>query len=131
MSNPIINPIWIYFINILSKLGGLCKGVSITLVIVLTLLTAIYLIWRVDSFYPNDKDDVEFNDFCKRGFKNAIITTIILIILAVVIPSEKIMYAMLASNYITPANLEMTGDTITDMVDYVFEKVDELDNKDE
>jgi hypothetical protein len=42
------------------------------------------------------------------------------------IPSEKTMYAMLAASYITEENIDKAGNTVTDMVDYIFDKVDEL-----
>lgn len=130
MSNPIINPLWIYLIYVLHSLRGL-------LVVILTFAVAglivgfiIYMIWRTDSYSPNYDEDVEANKTYQRLLKRGTIIFTVSALLFTLIPSEKVMYTMLVSSYITQENIELTGDAIEDMVDYIFEKVDELGEDD-
>lgn len=126
MSNPIINPLWIYLIDVLHSLSGLLVAILIFAGAGLVVGFNIYVIWRTDSYSPNYDEDVEDNKTYQRLLKRGAIIFTVLALLFTLIPSEKVMYTMLVSSYITQENIELTGDAIEDMVDYIFEKVDEL-----
>lgn len=126
MSNPIINPLWIYLIDVLNSLGGLLLAILIFAGVGLIVGFIIYMIWRTDSYSPNYDEDVEANKTYQRLLKRGAIIFTVSALLFTLIPSEKVMYTMLVSSYITQENIELTGDAIEDMVDYIFEKVDEL-----
>ena len=126
MSNPIINPLWIYLIHVLSNLGNLAIGIAIFSGAILLIGCIFYFIWIGDSYSPSYEDDIEANKLYQRILKRVAIIFSVASLLIVVIPSEKIMYTMIVSNYITQENIELTCDAIEDMVDYTFEKVDEL-----
>lgn len=130
MSNPIINPLWIYLIHVLSNLGGLSLVIAIFSGIGLLIGCILYFIWEDDIYSPNYEDDIEANKLYQRILKRVAIIFAVAVLLFTLIPSEKIMYTMLVSNYITQENIELTGDAIEDMVDYIFEKVDELGEDD-
>ena len=38
---------------------------------------------------------------------------------------------MLVNNYVTPANVQYVGNSVEATVDYIFEKIEELEDKDE
>ena len=126
MSNEIINPLWIYLINTLSNLGDFLFGVLIFLVAGCIFGIIMYVIWRTTEYSPNYDEDVEKDKLIVLMLKRAMIILTLVSVLSTIVPSEKTMYTMLVANYVTVENLEITGDTITDMVDYIFEKVDEL-----
>lgn len=126
MSNPIISPLLIYLIDVLHSLSGLLVAVLIFAGAGLVVGFIMYVIWRTDSYSPNYDEDVEDNKTYQRLLKRGAIIFTVSALLFTLIPSEKVMYTMLVSSYITQENIELTGDAIEDMVDYIFEKVDEL-----
>lgn len=126
MSNPIINPLWIYLIHVLSNLGNLAIAIAVVSGAVLLIGCIFYFIWKGDSYSPTYEDDIKANKLYQRILKRVAIIFAVASLLIVVIPSEKIMYTVLVSNYVTQENIELTGDAIENMVDYIFEKVDEL-----
>lgn len=130
MSNPIINPWWIYLIDVLNSLRNVCLAAFIFLGIGLLLGGVIYIIWRVDEYSSDYEDDVNANKMYQRMLKLGTIIFTIVVLLFTLIPSEKVMYTMFVATYITEENVEITSDAITDVVDYIFEKVDELGEDD-
>ena len=123
MENYLINPLWIYLIDIISDVEIL----SIICLCIGIVGCVIFGVWRffqiIDGYY--DDEDGEFR-LTKFWVKTSIIMTIISAIITCVIPSEKTMYTMFISSYITEENLNSATETVTDVVDYIFEKVDEL-----
>lgn len=126
MSNPIINPLWIYLIDVLNSLGGLLLAILIFAGAGLIVGFIIYMIWITDSYSPSYDEDVEVNKTYQRLLKRGTIIFTVSALLFTLIPSEKVMYTMFVATYVTEENVELTGDAIEDMVDYTFEKVDEL-----
>lgn len=111
MNTPIINPLWIYLIDVAGELDILSiLAVAICLVIVLV---------SIGMYSDGYKDWLEIG-------KKALLFGVISLIMLIFTPSEDTMYKMLVTNYVTPQNIEVTGETITDAVDYIFEKVEQL-----
>ena len=107
--NPIINPMWIYLINLLCDLEF-----------------ALFLFMILMAFgFGMYAFDLEFNPSWKI-IKCWIVAFVMSMLLTIVIPSEKTMYTMMAANYVTEDNIKLSGDTVTGAVDYIFEKVDML-----
>ena len=50
----------------------------------------------------------------------------IVIILLTLLPSRETMYTMFTLHYVTEANIKMVGDSAQDVVDYIFNKVEEI-----
>lgn len=126
MNNPIINPLWIYLIDLLNNLNDCLFALSLFLGAGLFVGFIFYFLWRGSEYSSRCDEDIENNKLYKCFLKRGVIIFIILSVLDAVIPSEKVMYTMFVSSYITQENIELTSDAITDMVDYIFEKVDEL-----
>ena len=126
MSNPIINPLWIYLINVANNLQGLCLALTIFSGAGLFVGCAFYFMWRQDSYSSTYEEDVKTDKVYQRILKRIAIILTISSLLVTLVPSEKVMYTMLVANYVTEENIEITTDALTDMVDYIFEKVDEL-----
>lgn len=111
MNEPIINPIVFYLIDLA---GDLEAFVCVALIAIIAIFAILY-------FCFSD----EINDFTKKVIKPTIITIVILALVAIAIPSDKTMYAMLVSNYVTQENVEKAEDKVKEITDYIFDKVEE------
>lgn len=111
---PIINPIWIYLINVGE---GLANIFLILGIILLTGGIIVLIIMFIDE------------TFSKKIFTNSIraaIFGIVFLILNIFIPSKDTCYQMIALNMITPNNIKTVGESAEDFVDYVFDNIDKL-----
>ena len=122
-TEPIIKPIWLYLIDVSDKFGilsmlacGMC----------LLGLLGMGLWWLIEHDWMSKEKEESY----KGTLKVLVIATLITGLLTSFIPSQKTMYSMLASNYVTPANIQYVGDSVEGCVDYIFDKVDELVNDD-
>lgn len=61
--------------------------------------------------------------------KKFVIMGIITFSLVIITPSEKTCYKMIAATVVTPNNIEIVGNTTTDIIDYIIESVDTLIEK--
>lgn len=113
--NQIINPWIFYLIDIL-------ENINICLDLVLTALVFITVIRFIINF--DFKDDPIY----KKKNKRYIIAMCIILATTAIIPSEKAMYTMLVSNYVTNDNIEKASDVIKDSVDYIFDKLEDKQN---
>lgn len=112
--DPIINPLWIYFIEILDKLNIMIDASVFV-------FGSIMILWNL--FY--------LSNCAKNKCPKWIYTiTVILSILLAITPSQKTILAMVTVSQITPNNIEIAGNTIEDTVDYIFEKIDEITDED-
>ena len=123
--NYLVNPLWIYLIDVCCSIDNIIFAI-ITIGGVATIIGGmIYIgLLTIDGHDINDKEP----KLVKSILKPCIIVLIIGTIMSCIIPSEKTMYAMFAASYITEENIETASQTVTDVVDYIFEKVDELQN---
>lgn len=120
--NPIINPWWFYLIDIVGKLEFVSIFVFVIGVIPLVIVGLVYALDR-DCMLEKEQEQV------KKFLKVLVVSIIISSIACAVIPSKGTVYAMMAAKQITPNNIEVVGGTIEDAVDYIFEKIDALDNE--
>ena len=116
--NPVINPVWFYLISVGENLRPFCWAVGGIVLIVLFIVGMICLMEGV------------VDKFTKVALKPAIIS-IIVMFFACLLPSEKACYQMIATTVVTPNNIEIVGETATDIVDYIIESVDTLIEKEE
>lgn len=61
-------------------------------------------------------------------FKKCIIVTMIFILTVVIVPARDTVYKMFAASLITHENIQIVGESATDVVDYIVEKIDEVIN---
>lgn len=61
----------------------------------------------------------------KRAIKRIGVPIVVVCVTIITfVPSEKVMYTMLVSSYVTTDNLEKATEVIQDGVDYIFDKLD-------
>lgn len=116
---PIINPIMIYLMNVMSKIGEMAPFILIFSIFVLALLF-------VTSPARNSSEDKRQH---KAIIKIATITATISLFLSIFIPSRDTMIAMLVAKHVTIENIQSGKEVVKDSIDYIFEKIKELDNK--
>lgn len=125
---PIINPIWIYITNIVEELKyaiGIAAGLVITIAVICTVMLIAGLLCV---------DDTESNNcilFYKKWSKKLFIIGSILCIVCGSIPSRNTVYKMIVVSQITPDNIEMVGNDVIDVIDYITDKIEEITGEDD
>lgn len=123
MNKPIINPLWIYLANVIPNVGVTCIVLGILGFLVLAIL-----FFAMTMDIECDIEDEEFMQVL-RMLKKYIWIPCVLMLFGSLIPEQETIYGMMAANYITPSNIEAVGNSAKDVVDYIFEKIDESDKE--
>ena len=122
--NPIISPLWFYLI-------GIGTGIQILLGVVggtIAFAAGIELIISVIEYYNyNHESALKIIKISKKYFMIGLMIGFF----AVLIPSKETCYQMIAATVVTPNNIEIVGETTTDIIDYIIESVDTLLEKEE
>lgn len=122
--NPIISPLWFYLIGIgagIQTLLGIVGGV-------IAFIAGIGLIISVIEYYNyNHESTLKIIKISKKYFMIGLMIGFF----AVLIPSKETCYQMIAATVVTPNNIEIVGETTTDIIDYIIESVDTLLEKEE
>ena len=119
MNKPIINPLWIYLANVIPNFGIACVVIG---VLGFFALAVLFIGMSVDIGI--DIEDEECMKVLKM-IKKYVWIPCVLILFGTFIPNQETIYGMMAANYITPANIESVGNGAKDVVDYIFEKINE------
>ena len=122
--NPVISPLWFYLI-------GIGAGAQVLLGVVggvIAVIAGIALIIGTIEYYDyNHESTLKIIKISKKYFMIGLIIGFF----AVLIPSKETCYQMIAATVVTPNNIEIVGETATDIVDYIIESVDTLLEKEE
>ncbi len=116
MNSPLFNPFWFYLIELFGRFG--IAFVIIGLFAVIGSGIAIFICMM-------EGDDIP------KCVKKIIIAGAIVLALGGLIPSKETCYKMVVASYVTPANIESVKGEATDLVDYIIEKIDELNDNEE
>lgn len=109
MTNMIINPIYIYLINI-------CNTLQILFSVIGILLAAFGFILLLTTIDMYDEDTIVE---AKKTAKKFLISGIILIIIAVLLPDKETAYTMLIASQVTTTNIEAATNAAKDVIDYI------------
>lgn len=118
--NPIINLWWLYGIGVVDKVLTIAV---VGVIIFLGTLLFMAIIYYLD-YYTLTSEERETS---KKLIKKLVVASIVSCVIAVTIPNKKTIYAMFAANYITSNNVQAIGGDIKGAVDYIFEKIEELE----
>ena len=114
----IINPWIFYLINIL-------ENIMVTGIVLFVISVVTAIVMGVMVFDPAESVSDEKKKLFKKMLKRVVIPIVVVCTLLITfIPSEKTMYTMLVSSYVTTDNLETATGVIQDGVDYIFDKLD-------
>lgn len=129
MSTPIINPWAIYLINVCDNLQ------VISLIATLIAITAVILIgveWALDKDNCCDEEDVKaIRQYYMEWIKIPAIVLICSLVFGIVLPTEKTCYTMLVTSQLTEENIHNVDNNAKEVVDYIFEKIEEVQSTDE
>lgn len=115
---PIINPIWFYGIYVFDNVSffasllflvGVIAGVGVGL----------------ETYFNAEESEIPKY---KRFFKKILVGLVVSGLISALVPDKTTIEKMIIAKNITPNNIELFGDTVKDGVDYVFEKINSLDN---
>lgn len=112
----------IYLITVLSNLDFFAR-----LVFVVTAFIILVSIFALACALI-DKKDEESNVY-KSYIKKSVIIFSICATINILVPSKEDMYMIYATKYVTKENLQMTKDEVKNLIDYVFDKVKELNSE--
>lgn len=117
----IINPMWVYWINVLGDVKIVCCILAVFSGIALSISIAA----AIDNKNNYGEDDADYKTarLCTRIFLPIFIVTFIVALFA---PSTKVMIEMLIARYATKQNVEIGIDAIKSATDYVIEAIKSL-----
>lgn len=122
--NPIISPLWFYLM-----------GVGNSAIYFFGIVGGLFAIAGLIALVIGG---IEFMDYSKeKGLKilkwgrKYTIIGILSCLFAIFIPTKETCYQMIAATVVTPNNIEVVGETATNIVDYIIESVDALIEKEE
>lgn len=104
MNDPIISPWMIYLIDILHPLDGLLFIISMAMIL-----------GGVGVFLLSLDDDIFAKKLLAIGMCAALVN--------VFLPRPHTVYKMIAASYVTPANIQATGELADKAVDKVIDKI--------
>lgn len=116
--NPIINPLFFYFISV--------TGVLRLLLLIGGFGAAVVIIF-VGFICCVDYDAADMFKFLKKP----LIIGLIVGTIGVFVPSENTCYKMLAASLITPDNIEVVKDGTQELVDYIIDVADQITEDDD
>ena len=124
MMNPIISPLWFYLIGIGAGIQVLLGVVGGTIAIAAGVAL---MISAIEYYNYNHESSLKIIKISKKYFMIGLMIGFF----AVLIPSKETCYQMIAATVVTPNNIEIVGETTTDIIDYIIESVDILLEKEE
>lgn len=116
MNSPLFNPLWFYLIELFERFGIVFVIIGFFAVIGGGIAIFIFMM---------EGDDIS------KCVKKIIVVGAILLALGGLIPSKETCYKMIVASYVTPANIEGVKGEATDLIDYIIEKIDELNDNEE
>jgi hypothetical protein len=129
MSTPIINPWVIYLINLCDNLKTL-SIISICITVVAVIIIGLH--WAFDENDCCDEEDVKvIRQYYMEWIKIPAIVLICSLVCSIVLPTKKTCYTMLVTSQLTEENIHNVGDNAKEIVDYIFEKIQEVQSTDE
>lgn len=117
MDMPLI-PLWMIW------LAGVADALKVTCCIIGGVLTVVFLI---AAFYQGFQDN-ELGSVFYLSWKSWILCglSVLVLIVGLITPNQKTMYAMMIGSQLTQKNIELVGGSIQKSVDYLFEKTERM-----
>ena len=116
----IINPMWIYWANVLGDLKLICCILAVLSGIAAAIAIGVML---CNKQYGENDDDYKTGRACTRIFLPLFIVTSIVAVFA---PSTKVLVEMLVAKLATKQNIELTAESLKQIVDYIAETIKSL-----
>lgn len=127
---PIINPWIMYIIGLIYNINIVFSIIFIVLLSIFILILFGIIVTFVDNYTIDEIDSFldDYHDFIK-WFKRGCVALVITGTVLILMPSEKTLYSMVVLDNVTPNNIETIGNTGKDVVDYIFDKIDQMNEE--
>ena len=112
---PIVNPIWFYIMSISTGLKFILIAITVTLGVI-TFFVLINI--REDLCEPKD-------------LKKPLTLLVLFGVLSILVPSENTIQKCLVANLVTYENVESVKGEATELIDYIIDSVDKLNDSKE
>lgn len=132
----IIDPIWFYLMGIIGNLG-VTLGILSAITVVATIAYHTYVWYQITEnsiqttppvkeshHYEEDVEEFAWYKRSRWVRRWLIVCSILVMLLATITPSKETMIQMMVASTVTKENINYTTDTIRDMVDYIFDKLE-------
>lgn len=122
MSNYIINPIWFWAVGIIEDLElfiGLFSALFFFAIIILIII-----------FFADHMDDEKVMKY-KKAITKLVICFIVTAIIIILVPSRQDMEKIIIFSKLTEDNISAATNYGKDLVDYMFDKINETTNENE
>ena len=119
-----------YTIGLVNNVIFTFRGVAIFLLIAIIVVGALGFVQFIENYDDLDEFLEEYHTIIK-WFKRGCISLIIAVAVLLFTPSEKTLYSMVVLENLTPNNIEAVGDTGKDVVDYIFDKIDQMNDEED
>lgn len=119
MNEPIISP-WIFYV---ADVVGSINLVVNVLVWILCITTAIAFYDYMSNRNPYKEAETIQS---RKTFHSLLKILIVVTALNIMIPSQNTFYKMIATSYVTPANIEIIGDNVDKIADKIVDKINKV-----
>ena len=120
---PIINPWFFYLVNLLDR--------ALVVAIIVLIMSVIGTVFTFFVLTDESCFDEEDTKIMKKWNKVSVIALLISTFMLIAIPSKETVYEMVVASYITENNIEAAKDSAKDLIDYIVDKCDEANDKDD
>ena len=118
----IISPKIIYLIHLAQGISDLLGAILIIGGCILGFVTG-FILLEHEYFEEEEEKAV------KKYYPRSIIAYIILAIVYIIVPNKETCTKMLIASYVTEENISATQENVKEAIDYIFEKVEEVNKK--
>lgn len=126
MEQVIINPIWIYWLDVLESI----KFVVGLVMIISFLIIGFYIIVIGATFeeYRDEDEEKKFKNLVSKT-KLAVCIWVSVLFISAFVPSKDTLIAMFIAKNVTVEKVVQGKEVVKDTVDYIFEKIKEVNNE--
>lgn len=124
MNEPIISPWIFYAADVIGRVNIVINMLSLFL-----FLVVVCEIYTYFEYQGSDNDEIIKANEIKANENDVCLTLklfFVVLMLNIFIPAKDTFYKMIATSYVTPANIEMIGDNVDKIADKIVDKINKV-----
>lgn len=126
MEQVLINPMWLYWLDVLENIVFI-----VGLVMIISFLIIVFLIVVIVATYDNYRNEDEEKKYkiMIKDTKLAVCIWTSILFISAFVPSKDTLIAMFIAKNITVEKVVQGKEVVKDSIDYIFEKIKEVNNE--
>lgn len=126
MEQVIINPMWLYWLDVLESVKGMC----LILIVVSFFIIGFYIMVIGATFeeYRDEDKEKKFKNLVSKT-KLAVCIWVSVLFISAFVPSKDTLIAMFIAKNVTVEKVVQGKEVVKDSIDYIFEKIKEVNNE--